>query len=140
MLIRCLTLFDITETGVTGHYKPSHVPFCDRAGTTITNINEWTTSRNKQRNFETILQVLQLRTQIFDTTIPVNSKGKWVFEFNVEFNGIYQLGNDEFGTLKQDCDGVPMIIGLDDEYALSQFLIVNGSQQNIWFETVPVNN
>lgn len=139
MLIRCLTLFDITETGVTGHYKPSQVPFQDRAGLSITDVDQWTKSRNKQRNLETISQILQLRTQIFDLTTPVNNNNKWSFDFNVEFEGIYQLGDDEFGTLKQDCNGVPMIIGLDDEYALSQYLIVDGSQQNIWFETV-VNN
>jgi len=139
MKIRCCTLFDITETGTTGHFRPTQVPYNDRAGSTISNITDWNRSRNKQRNFETITQVLQLRTQIFDVNTPVKNS-KWEFEFDVESNGIYQSGQDMFGILKQDCEDVPMIIGLDDEYTLTPALVTSGSQQNIWFELISVNN
>lgn len=139
MKIRCCTLFDITETGTTGHFRPTQVPFDNRAGNTITNITEWNRSRNQQRNFETITQVLQLRTQIFDVTVPVKNN-KWEFEFDVESDEIYQLGQDTFGILKQDCEDVPMIVGLDDEYTLTPALVTSGSQQNIWFEVIAVNN
>jgi hypothetical protein len=139
MKIRCLTLFDITETGTTGHFRPTQIPFINRAGSTIASITDWNRSRNQQRNFETITQVLQLRTQIFDVTAPTKNS-KWEFEFDVEVDEIYQLGQDTFGILKQDCEDVPMIIGLDDEYVLTPSLVTSGSQQNIWFETVAVNN
>lgn len=139
MKIRCCTLFDITETGTTGHFRPTQVPFDNRAGNTITNITDWNRSRNQQRNFETITQVLQLRTQIFDVTVPVKNN-KWEFEFDVESDEIYQLGQDTFGILKQDCEDVPMIVGLDDEYTLTPALVTSGSQQNIWFEVIAVNN
>lgn len=138
MKIRCSTYFDITETGTTGHFRPSQVPYTNRAGNTIKDSIDWNRSRNQQRNFETITQVLQLRTQIFDVTAPVKNT-KWEFEFEVESDGIYQQGQDLFGILKQDCDDVPMIVGLDDEYTLTPSLITSGSQQNIWFEAV-VNN
>lgn len=139
MKIRCLTLFDITETGITGHFRPTQIPFTNRVGNTISNITDWNRSRNQQRNFETITQVLQLRTQIFDVTAPVKN-GKWEFEFDVEATEIYQLAQDTFGILKQDCEDVPMIIGLDDEYTLTPALVTSGSQQNIWFELISVNN
>jgi len=139
MKIRCSTHFDITETGTTGHFKPSQVPYNDRAGNSISNIAEWNRSRNQQRNFETITQVLQLRTQIFDVTAPVKNT-KWEFEFEVEAEGIYQQDQDLFGILKRDCEDVPMIIGLDDEYTLTPALVTSGSQQNIWFEMIAVNN
>lgn len=139
MLIRCCTLFDITETGITGHFKPSQIPFQDHAGQNITDLASWTRSRNQQRNFETITQVLQLRTQLFDISIPTEDNDRWCFDFNVEFEGIYQQDQDAFGTLKKDCDGVPMIVGLNDQYMLTPFLITTGSQQNIWFEYVMVN-
>lgn len=139
MKIRCLTLFDITETGITGHFRPTQIPFTNRVGNTISNITDWNRSRNQQRNFETITQVLQLRTQIFDVTAPVKN-GKWEFEFDVEATEIYQLAQDTFGILKQDCEDVPMIIGLDDEYVLTPSLVTSGSQQNIWFELISVNN
>lgn len=138
MKIRCSTHFDITETGTTGHFRPSQVPYTNRAGNTIKDSTDWNRSRNQQRNFETITQVLQLRTQIFDVTTPVKNT-KWEFEFEVESDGIYQQGQDLFGILKQDCEDVPMIVGLDDEYTLTPALITSGSQQNIWFEAV-VNN
>jgi hypothetical protein len=139
MQIRCCTLFDITETGITGHFKSSQVPFLDQAAQQIIDLSSWNRSRNQQRNLETITQVLQLRTQIFDVTVPVKNNGRWCFEFKVEFESIYQQGQDTFGILKKDCEGVPMIIGLDDEFALTPFLITEGSQQNIWFENTLVN-
>jgi hypothetical protein len=139
MKIRCCTHFDITETGTTGHFRSSQVPYTNRVGRTITSITDWNRSRNQQRNFETITQVLQLRTQIFNVTAPVKHS-KWEFEFDIEVDEIYQLGQDAFGILKQDCEDVPMIVGLDDAYALTPTLVTSGSQQNIWFETITVNN
>lgn len=139
MKIRCCTHFDITETGTTGHFRPSQVPYTNRAGSTIASITDWNRSRNQQRNFETITQVLQLRTQIFNVTAPVKQI-KWEFEFDIETEEIYQLGEDPFGILKQDCEDVPMITGLDDEYTLTPSLVTSGSQQNIWFEAISVNN
>lgn len=140
MLIQCRTVFDITQTKITGHFKPSQVPFTDQADQTITDIHAWNKSRNQQRNWETISQLLQLRTQIFDTSTPVNNNGYWIFDFVIESNGVYQLDNDEFGILKQDSEGVPMIIGLNEQYSLTPMLITQGSQQNIWFELLSVNN
>ena len=64
--IRVTTDFDCTNTGVTGHFKPSKLPFRDHADQLIENEDDWIRSRNQQRNLETISQILQLRTQIFD--------------------------------------------------------------------------
>jgi len=135
MKIRCCTLFDITETGTTGHFRPSQVPYNDKVGSAIASITDWNRSRNKQRNFETITQVLQLRTQIFDVTSPVK-QNKWEFEFDIETADIYQQDDDTFGILKQDCEDVPLIVGLDEEFSLTPSLVTSGSQQNIWFEVV----
>ena len=140
MQIQCRTTFDITETGVTGQCKPQRMPFVDRAGTTIADEPAWNRSRNQQRNLETISQVLQLRTQLFEVTTPVVDNGYWTFEFSVEFEGIYQIDRDMFGVLKQDSDGVPMLVGLDEQYTLTPMLVTSGSQQNIWFDMITVNN
>jgi len=140
MHIRCRTTFDITQSGITGHFKPSQIPFTDRTGNKIIDLDSWNRSRNQQRNLETITQILQLRTQLFDITIPCVTNGYWTFEFTVEFNGVYQEDQDTFGILKQDCNGVPMLTGLDEKYTLTPVLTTEGSQQNIWFETVSVNN
>lgn len=140
MQIQCRTIFDITKTGVTGHFRPAQLPFRDRSGRNIIDIVTWTRSRNQQRNWETINQLLQLRTQIFDLSDPKEENGYWIFDFKVEFEGVFGTGNDPYGVLKQDCDGVPMLIGLGEEYALTPVLTPEGSQQNIWFETISVNN
>ena len=50
MKFACQTLFDITATGVTGHYKLSRIPFRDRAGQLIHDTESWNRSRNQQRN------------------------------------------------------------------------------------------
>jgi hypothetical protein len=140
MQIQCRTIFDISETGITGHYKPQQVPFRDRAGNNIVDQAAWTRSRNQQRNLETITQLLQLRTQIFDVSTPETNQGYWSFWFDVEFEGIYQQGQDVFGILKKDCEGVPMLLGLDEKFVTNSFLTAEGSQQNIWFEISSVNN
>lgn len=140
MQIRCRTTFDISPTGTTGHFRSSQIPFTDRAGNKIVDQISWTRSRNQQRNFETISQILQLRTQIFEVSVPEANNGYWSFEYSVEFDGIYQQDQDSFGILKQDCAGVPMLIGLDETYTLTPVLMPDGCQQNIWFEHLSVNN
>lgn len=140
MHIQCRTIFDITQTGVTGNYRPQQIPFRDRVNNLIQDQTTWHRARNQQRNLETILQLLSLRTQIFDITEPVHDKGYWSFDFSVEFDGVYQLGTQLFGTLQQDCDGVPMLTGLDERHITQSVLTVSGSQQNIWFQQQLVNN
>jgi|TARA_R110000868_G_scaffold233789_1_gene487513 hypothetical protein len=136
MKIRCRTLFDITATGVTGHYKPSRIPFQDRSGKEITNESTWHLSRNQQRNWETITQLLQLRTQINDVSDPEINDGIWQFEFGTDIHQVFGDSNDSLGLLKNDCEGVPMLTGLNEKSRFSVTLIANGSDQNIWFDVI----
>jgi len=137
MQIRCQTTFNITKTGTTGRFKPDQLPLEDHAGNKVSSLETWTRSRNQQRNLETIIQVLELRTQLFDLTEPAEKSGRWSFEFSVEFEGIFQLDQDIFGTLKQDCQGVPMLLDLGEKDTKIPTLITQGAKQNIWFELVP---
>ena len=81
MKFMCQTLFDITATGVTGHFKSARLPFLDHAGQTINNDISWNRSRNQQRNWETITQILSLRTQLFEITDPIQDQlgARWIF-------------------------------------------------------------
>ena len=137
MKIHCRTLFDITATGITGHYKSSRVPFQDAGGSRITDESSWNRSRNQQRNWETLTQLLQLRSQIFDLTTPTAVEDAWQFKFSVEIDQLYLLDGDDFGVLRQDCAGVPMITGLGEQHFLATVLIPQGAQQNIWFNMQP---
>ena len=127
MKIRCTTTFDITATGVTGHCKPSRLPFTDASGQTISNEAEWNRARNQQRNLETITQLLSLRTQIDNVTRPVFDNDRWSFEFEVESDTIFALADDPLGVIKEDCYGVPMLLSTEPTLTVG----------NIWFE--PIN-
>jgi hypothetical protein len=135
----CQTLFDITATGVTGHFKVTRIPFVDQAGQTITDQDSWNRSRNQQRNWETLTQILGLRTQLFDMTRPVRDKSRtsWMFEFETETNGAFGPDSDPCQVLRIDAEGVPMILDLDNRSDLLPVLRTYGKEQNIWFATLP---
>lgn len=138
MKIVCRTLFDCSHTGITGHFRPSEIPFTDQAGKTITDLASWHRSRNQQRNWETLMQIISLRTQPQDITRPMHNNGVWEFEFVGEANGVYSTIDDPVGGLKQDCHGVPMVVNLNEQAGVTPTLVVDGNNQNIWFE--PINN
>jgi len=135
----CQTEFDITATGVTGHCRPQRMPYRDSAGQMVNNEQQWHRSRNQQRNWETITQILGLRTQLFDITVPVqDSTGKrWMFEFETERDGIYGPDSDPCEVLRLDADGVPMLKDLKNQPDIEPCLRTSGPRQNIWFAPKP---
>jgi hypothetical protein len=133
MRIQCQTLFDITATAVTGHIKPSRMPFVDHVGNRITDTETWHRSRNQQRNWETITQLISLRTQVNALTQPVKNDTGWQFEFEVENENLFTNGTDQLAVLKQDCAGVPMLTGLNESADTGIVLDVD---TNIWFALV----
>ena len=132
----CKTFFDITATGVTGHYRPARGEFYDNSGKFIDSLESWTHARNQQRNWETIMQLVSLRTQIEDHTHPVKLGTMWEFEFEVEAAGIYDDGTDIVGVLKEDSRGVPMLVNLENSESIAETIITEGENQNIWFSVV----
>ena len=127
--IKVRTRFDITATGVTGHFKNSQQLSAD----------EWNIARNQQRNLETLTQLFALRTQTMTTTIPNENNKMWEFEFESESN-VWDDGADPVGVLKADSDGVPMILNLNNQPDIAPILVTAGPTQNIWFELIPINN
>jgi serine protease inhibitor len=140
MRFACQTTFDITATGIVGHYKGANVPFQDRAGQSITDIPSWNRARNQQRNWETLTQLIAMRAQIFDILNPVNYNGTWSFEFEVETPDVYGSQEDPVAVLRMDANGIPMLNNLDNTAELPSTLITTGPQQNIWFMPISINN
>ena len=138
MKYKCSTRFDITATGVTGHFKQSRVPFTDRAGNKITNADSWNRSRNQQRNWETLTQLISLRTQILDLTDPENQADLWTFEFATE-SDVFHDGIDPVGVLRLDSGGVPMVRDLDNAPDIDSTLVTSGAKQNVWFVPITIN-
>lgn len=135
MKIRVKTNFDITPTGVTGHFRPTRLPFNDLSGQSISNENEWNRARNQQRNWETLTQLISLRTQV-DYSFPIKKNQQWTFDFNIDSDTVLADGDDPLALLRGDCAGVPMLVGLKEKRGTDRTLAVD---QNIWFEIIPVN-
>jgi len=87
--------------------------------------------RNQQRNWETFLQVLSLRTQLHNISGPEllanvhptkfglgfnhrNAHNVWVMEFVLEFDGVFGTPEDPFCILAEDFEKVPIITGLTE--------------------------
>lgn len=138
--IRCYTLFDITKTGVTSRTKSS-------------NEKSWLLRRNTQCNFDTILQIVSLRSQPEVTKDPIkieisdpsifgfmydNEKLKscWVFEFEVQHSSVFDNYINELGSLYLDCDNVPMIKCGSEDSLLTEFLDASPELKNIHFEII----
>jgi hypothetical protein len=138
MKIQCRTLFDCTYTGVTGTFRPSEIPYTDRAGQLVDSQIDWHRSRNQQRNYETLLQIFGLRTQPQEITPPICTNGVWQFEFEIESEGVFDVheSTDSLAGLKLDCEGVPMMLNLTETQTTSPVLTTQGLQQNIWFSTI----
>ena len=110
------------------------MPFTDGAGQLIEDQHAWTFARNQQRNWETLNQLISLRTQVFDVEPVSSPEGEWRFEFSVEHAEVYDVG---LKGLTQECAGVPMLTGLTETQTTQYALVIDGPDQNIWFE--PIN-
>lgn len=136
--IKCSTRFDITETGVKNRNHKAKIVFRDATGREITNEFEWNRARNQQCNWETVNQIISLRTLPENISRPIHNSdtGLWSFEFVVVDPASITCDSNPVGYLLKDCAGVPMILGLDETPDTTPFLISNGTDTNIWFELV----
>jgi len=124
----CYTLFDCTATGILNHAKVSQLPMTDRRGQVISDQAALVKARNQQRNWETLTQLISLRSQVTVYTEPktlddaslavlgLNRRASriWTFEFGSEFADIYDISREPLAALIQDCDNVPLITGLGE--------------------------
>ncbi len=112
MKIQVKTSFDCTATGTTGHYKSNQIPYKDDNQNSITDQESWDRSRNQQRNYETLIQLLSLRTQLSEISLPTEQDNVWSFIIVSDRDDVF---SDNLAALYIDCDSVPMIVGLDEE-------------------------
>jgi len=124
-LITCMTLIDITETGV---------------------IKGAGQGRDQQRNWETVLQLLGLKTQPLIIKSPVcfinenlehfefgefyqGSHSVWAFQFRGERDDFYAVDQ-----LEQDFEQTPIVLGLEET---ARFMLPifhsYGTLKNIYF-------
>jgi len=115
------TLVDITENGV----LRNQFPFTTKSGELVHDGATLTIARNQQSNFTTLLQMLQMRSNITWEATPVKHtdsvanyrfgtayEGRhtiWQFTWQVEQLGVYEFDNDQVGGLVEDFDNIPII-------------------------------
>jgi hypothetical protein len=127
MQIVCKTNFDCTNTGITGRFQASRLPTKDINNNLITDDASWNKARNQQRNLETLIQLISLRSQPLNLSTPIKNGETWEFYFETETPMVY---GQDFVDLYADCLDVPMITGLTESTDLAQYLI---PKTNIWF-------
>jgi hypothetical protein len=132
-LFQGYSLVDITATGVTRSADTDAI------------------DRNQQRNWETVLQCIGLRTQPHNVQQPqcveaemdmfefgdlYSGKQKiWLWTWTVDHSGVYDLPNKRLGGLIQDFEQVPIITGLAEtaKFMLPIFY-PHGAIKNIYFK------
>ena len=84
------------------------------------------------------MQMISLRAQPTIVKEPQCADRVWSFEFSVETPGVYSTNNDanNLDGLLNECAGIPMIVGLDENSHIEPSLTVSGPNQNLWFETI----
>ena len=111
---------------------------------------------NTQCNFDTVLQVISLRSQPEVIKLPVKVSMKeedfdrfgflykpnidiesycWKFEFEIQHPSVFENGIIPLGALYKDCEKVPMI-NCKDQIDTSNFLDVSEELRNIYFEVI----
>jgi hypothetical protein len=132
------TLVDITATGV------------------IRSQDLDNTERNQQRNWETLLQCIGLRTQPQNIQEPITSTVEdigvaefgdfytgtqkiWTWSWTVEREGVYDLADVPLAGLLQDIEQVPIITGLEEtaRFMLPIFYPY-GTIKNIYIKQVSI--
>jgi hypothetical protein len=127
---RVFTLFDCTPTGIQNHRRSANI-----------DNTEWQFKRNQQRNFETILQCISLRCQPMNIKGPCiftneNNQTYWDFKFETDKQDIFCKGDNPVGLLEEDCNLVPMIVGLTEsekELFFYPYMITKGKTANTIF-------
>lgn len=118
-------------------------------------IAAWVEKRNTQCNFDTLLQVISLRSQPEIVKLPIEvaitddmreyygfvyefneTTVCWKFEFEVQHASVFEDGITEFGHLYKDCEGVPMVVCKGQYENMPNFLNTTAELRNIHFEAV----
>lgn len=129
------TLVDITNTGVIKYSEENN------------------SLRNQQCNWESVIQILSLRTQIMsasqskilssdvsDFKFGESYSGThniWYFEFIVEYADVYGSFNDPFKVLINDFSKVPVNIGLNETVSFPiPMFYTKDLYKNIYFDNL----
>ena len=123
----CMTLVDLTKTDAVRHY--------DR-GMPESQV-DYELKRNQHRNWQTIIQVISLRTQIMYLSEPVmtpdqflkefgtkfNKGAYWTFQFGVEGEDVFDSPTQPGKVLVDDLHNVPIVVNLTEDVSIRPAII-----------------
>jgi len=132
--IKIHTDFDITNTGVVRNFKKNLLP-AKINGQLIHTEEEWIHCRRQQTNWETLIQIISLRTQPYNIRTIVNELD-WTLEFDIEHIDVFRKNGNPLGLLQEDIENVPLLTGLDEKKDLE--LTNENYAPNMRFETYEV--
>ena len=128
----------------------------DVTATGITRGDTDSLERNQQRNWETVVQCIGLKTQpqLIEQPIIIEDELNrfefgdfyagthkvWHWVWTIEANGVYDLPNSRLGGIHQDFEQVPIITGLTEtaRFMLPIFYPY-GTIKNIYFKQINPN-
>jgi len=139
-MIVCYTLIDITNTNFVRRPKTDAETFM----------------RNQQRNYETFIQLISLRSQPIITHQPkkisnidiekynfgeyympsVFKYDVWSFGFDSEHMDSYGTVQSPVGSLNHDFDSVPVIEGLTETAKIHHMINTQGTRTNTYFSSI----
>lgn len=132
----CYTLVDITNTNVITHSDNDNL------------------QRNQQRNWESIIQLLTLRTKIHNIKyLGVSDDELSNHSFGIQYSGNHKVwsftfaadndyfsNNDRYGIIKADIQNTPIIPHLEETAPYTEpFFIASGPAMNIYLKSININ-
>jgi len=128
--IQATCTFDITPTGAYS-YRPIELPGETKNGHLVADKKQWYYVVNQQRNWDTVQQVLDLRTQIDTISLPEKTGDCWCFEFTMDLKKIHSDTGRALQIILADFDQVPVIPGLDEVPGVASCIVTSGDNTNL---------
>lgn len=105
-------------------------------------------SKSQQSNFNSLIQAINLRSNVEWNTDPMKKNGRlpdpfdgagncWLWEFDCEREQVFEKNGDPVGLLKDDLNGVPVIVGLEDTVDMKHAAFITiGEHRNTYLEII----
>ena len=101
----------------------------------------------QQANFNSLVQAIGMRSNVTWDRDPIAEMGRvsdqdfkamyWRWEFFVEREQVFLKDQDAAGLLKDDLNGVPVIVGLNDSADINPACFFSqGDKINIWIHEI----
>lgn len=146
--IRGYSLIDITNTGVLAAYKPDAQSFMDNASQVVKDQLSWNRSRNQQRNWETLMQLISMITQPTVLQQPIQKKNQDLLNYKFSYTGIHTVwefiigaehaqvfdSNIPSGRLIEMCNKIPIVLNLKETFEPNNSIFDTETDVNLYFE------